>query len=164
MISHENICIRAIEERDLKVIYEWNSEKMRGNYQEFQFESFRKLQNEYEKDGFCSSKFQMLIVEEGEKSIGLIYLNFFREGIVGIGMVLSPEHCNKGNGSIILNLIIKFLFENYPIVRIEADTDVENIVAQKVLKKAGFLKEGTLRKFRYHHGCYHDSYIYSIVK
>ena len=52
MITEGDINIRTIEERDLKVIYEFNSQKARGNYQEFQFESFRKLQLEYEKDGF----------------------------------------------------------------------------------------------------------------
>lgn len=164
MIIQENICIRAIEKHDLKEIYKWNSQKVRGKYQEFQFQSFRQLQNEYEKDSFCSSKFQMLIAQEGEKLIGLIYINFYREGMARIGLVLSPENCNKGKGIVILKLIVEFLFENYPIVRIEADTDVENVAAQKVLEKVGFTKEGTLRKYRYHHGFYHDSYMYSFVR
>ncbi|NMM63047.1 GNAT family N-acetyltransferase [Clostridium sp. P21] len=164
MIKQGSICIRTIEECDLKVIYELNSQKKRGNYQEFQFESFRKLQMQYEKDGFCSSEFQMLNVEGGEKSIGLVYLSFYRQGIARIGLVLNPDSCNKGNGKVVLDLIVKYIFDNYPIVRIEADTDVENIIAQKVLEKFGFLKEGTLRKYRYHHGTYHDSYMYSIIK
>lgn len=36
---------------------------------------------------------------------------------------------------------MKYIFENYPIVSIEADTDIENIIVQKVLEKVGFLKE-----------------------
>lgn len=164
MIKQGNINIRAIEESDLKAIYEFNSQKTRGNHQEFQFESFRSLQREYEKDGFCSSEFQLLNIEEGGKSIGLLYLNFYRQGIARIGLVLSTDNRNKGNGTAALNLIVKHIFENYLIVRIESDTDVENIAAQKVLQKVGFLKEGTLRKYRYHHGTYHDSYIYSIIK
>lgn len=164
MIKQGNICIRTIEEDDLKAIYNWNSQNMRGNYEEFQFESFQNLQTEYEKNGFCSSEFQMLMVEEKEKSIGLLYLNFYRDGIARIGLVLSPDSCNKGNGTTILNLIVKYIFENYPVVRIEADTDVENVAAKKTLAKVGFFNEGTLRKYRYHHGAYHDSYIYSIIK
>ncbi|WP_026887000.1 GNAT family N-acetyltransferase [Clostridium beijerinckii] len=164
MITEGDINIRTIEERDLKVIYEFNSQKTCEDYQEFQFESFRKLQLEYEKDGFCSSEFQILNVEKEEQTIGSLYLSFYRQGIVRIGLVLSSDNCNKGNGTVILNLIVKYIFENYPIVRIEVDTDVENIIAQKLLQKAGFLREGTLRKYRYHHGAYHDSYIYSIIK
>lgn len=164
MIIKENIRIRTIEEKDLRQIHKWNAQKTRGEYQEFHFESFRQLQNQYEKDGFCSSEFQMLMVEEGEKPIGLLYFNFYREGIVRIGLVLSPKNCNKGNGSIIAKTVVEYLFENYPLVRIESDTDVENIPAQRVLEKAGFIKEGRLRKFRYHHGSFHDSYLYSIVK
>lgn len=164
MIRQGDISIRTIENSDLRVVYEFNSQNIRGNYQEFEFQSFRKLEIEYEKNGFCSSEFQMLNVEEREKSIGLLYLNFYRQGIIRIGLVLKPDNCNKGNGTVILNLIVNYIFENYPIVRIEADTDIENIMAQKVLQKVGFLKEGTLRKYRYHHGTYHDSYSYSIVK
>ncbi|KOR24746.1 GNAT family protein [Clostridium sp. L74] len=164
MIVQENICIRTIEEKDLREIYKWNSQKVRGEYQEFQFESFRQLQKEYEKDGFCSSKFQMLVATEKEKLIGLVYINFLREGIVRIGLNLNYENSNKRNGTIILKSMVEFLFENYTIVRIEADTDVENIAAHKILEKVGFNKEGTLRKYRYHHGCFHDSHIYSIIK
>lgn len=164
MIRKKNISIRSIEERDLKVIYEWNSQEMRGLYQEFHFESFHQLQNDYKKDGFCSSKFQMLMIEDEDISIGLLYLNFYREGIVRVGLVLNPENCNEGNGTTILKLTIDFLFENYPIVRVEAETDIQNNAAQKVLENGGFLKEGTLRKYRFHHGTYNDSYMYSIVK
>jgi len=35
---------------------------------------------------------------------------------------------------------------------------------KKVLEGAGFVKEGVLRNYRYHHGKYHDSFIYSIIK
>ena len=41
----------------------------------------------------------------------------------------------------IMKQIVKYIFENYPIVSIEADTDIENIIVQKVLEKVGFLKE-----------------------
>lgn len=41
---------------------------------------------------------------------------------------------------------------------------MENVADQKVLEKVGFTKEGTLRKYRYHHGFYHNPYIYSFVR
>jgi diamine N-acetyltransferase len=61
-------------------------------------------------------------------------------------------------------MILKHLFNNYPLARIEADTDVNNKAAQKVLKSAGFLQEGRLRNYRYHHGKFNDSYLYSITR
>ncbi|MDO4535771.1 MAG: GNAT family protein, partial [Clostridium perfringens] len=161
MINKENIIIRAIEEEDLETIYRWNSQEFRGDFQEFQFQSLNKLKEEYSKNGFYSKEFQMLIVKEKDIKIGLVYLNFYREGIVKIGLVLNHESCNKGRGTSILKIMTEHLFNNYQIVRIEADTDVENIAAQEILSKVGFLREGKLRKYRFHHGSYHDSYIYS---
>ena len=164
MLNRGDITIRAIEDEDLEVIYRWNSEKFRGGFQEFQFESLNELKKEYNKSGFCSNEFQILLIKEKDNKIGLIYLNFYREGIVKIGLVLQPESCGKGRGATALKIMIEYLFNNYHLVRIEADTDIENMAAQKILEKVGFLKEGTLRKYRFHHGKYHDSYIYSLIK
>lgn len=163
MIMEGNISIRTIERDDLKTIYRWNSQEIRGDFQEFKFQSLNELERDYNKSGFCSDEFQVLMIKEEEHKIGLVYLSFYREGIVKIGMVLIPNSCNRGKGTTILKMIIKYLFSNYPIVRVEADTDVKNIAAQKILEKAGFLKEGILRKYRFHHGKYNDSYIYSFI-
>lgn len=164
MINNGNITIRTIEDDDIDLIYRWNSKKFRGDFQEFKFKSLNELKKEYNASGFCSNKFQVLIINEKDIKIGLVYLNFYREGIVKIGIVLNYDSCNKGKGTIILKMMTEYLFSNYQIVRIEADTDVKNIAAQKILKRVGFLKEGTLRKYRFHHGEYHDSYIYGLIK
>lgn len=164
MIDEKNITIRTIEDEDLEIIHKWNSQMVRGDFQEFRFQSLNELKKEYNENGLCSNEFQILMLKDKGSKIGLVYLNFYRDGIVKIGLVLNPESCNKGIGTIILKIMTKYLFNNYQVVRIEADTDVENIAAQKILKKVGFLKEGTLRKYRFHHGKYHDSYIYGLVR
>lgn len=164
MIKQENFCIRTVEEKDLIQIHKSNCQVMRGDFQEFQFSSLRELEKEFEKDGFCNDTFQMLIIEEKEKIRGLLYLNFYRQGIVNIGLVLLPEFCNLGNGKLIVQLMVKYIFYNYPIVRIEADTDIDNKQAQRVLEQNGFEKEGILKKYRYHHGSYRDSLLFSLVR
>lgn len=164
MIDEKNITIRTIEDEDLEIIHKWNSQMVRGDFQEFRFQSLNELKKEYNENGLCSNEFQILMLKDKGSKIGLVYLNFYRDGIVKIGLVLNPESCNKGIGTIILKIMTKYLFNNYQVVRIEADTDVENIAAQKILKKVGFLKEGTLRKYRFHHGKYHNSYIYGLVR
>lgn len=164
MIKQEKLCIRTVEEKDLIQIHNSNCQAMRGNFQEFQFSSLRELEKEFEKDGFSNDTFQMLIIEVKEKIIGLIYLNFYRQGIVNIGLVLFPDFCNLGYGKSIIELMVQYVFDNYPIVRIEADTDVDNKQAQRVLEENGFVKEGVLRKYRYHHGLYRDSVLFSLVR
>lgn len=164
MIIHDLICIRTIEERDLELLYKWNTPDFRGDFQECQLESLKRIQTDYEEDEFCSSEFQMMMIESEGQPCGLLTLSFYREGLVKLGIVLASEKRRSGIGSKALSIITEYLFQNYPVVRIEADTDVENIASQKTLERAGFEKEGLLRKFRYHHGAYHDSFLYSKIR
>ncbi len=164
MIDYNELKLRAVLERDLKEIYTLNGEEYRGDYQEFEYDSFKNLELEYNKNGFISKEFQMLVAEYKEEIIGVVYINFIREGLVRIGAVLDKYHLNKGFGTVILEKLSNYLFANYPINRIEADTDINNIKAQKVLEKIGFVKEGLLRGYRFHHEKYNDSYIYSLIR
>ncbi len=157
--------IRTITENDLEILYNWNSPIARGDFQEFNFESYKELESEYQKNGFISERFKTLIFEQEQKPIGLIYISTIRPGIFRLGLVICEStYRKKGVGTKVCKLIVKHLFENYPCVRIETDTDIDNISAQKVLEKSGFEKEGILRKYRFHHGKWRDSVIYSIIR
>lgn len=81
-----------------------------------------------------------------------------------LGVVIRDTERGKGLGTGITSVIVDYLFDNYDLIRIEAEADLENMPAQKVLDKSGFQKEGIMRKYRYHHGSYHDSILYSRVK
>ncbi|PWM47660.1 MAG: N-acetyltransferase [Clostridiales bacterium] len=156
--------IRTIEEKDLETMHNWNTADFCGNYQPFEFESKQSLLKKYNENGFCSNELQILLIEINSKPSGLVYIKFIREGIADIGIVLSGDIRKKGLGTIITSATVNFLFSNYNICRIQADTDINNIPAQKVLERAGFEKEGILKKYRYHHGNYSDSVLYSIIR
>ncbi|MCQ2432951.1 MAG: GNAT family N-acetyltransferase, partial [Clostridia bacterium] len=94
----------------------------------------------------------------------LINMVMVREGLARVGMILLPEARNKGTGTAALSLFVDNIMDSYPVARIEADTDCSNLAAQHMLENAGFLCEGTLRAFRFHHGFYHDSLLYSFIR
>ncbi|PID28045.1 MAG: hypothetical protein CSB55_06820 [Candidatus Cloacimonadota bacterium] len=160
-----SVKIRAIKENDLETIYNWNSPDSRGCFQEFTFESFKRLESEYQENGFIADKFKILIFEDDKNPLGLIYISVLRPGIFRLGLVVCEEsYREKGIGTKVCGMITEHLFANYPCVRIEADTDIDNIPAQKVLEKSGFEKEGVLRKYRFHGGKWRDSLIYGIIR
>lgn len=164
MITQQNLCIRPLQREDLPVLAAFQTAEVRGMYQECRIESALMLQKQLESDGICSEQFQMLMIEEDAKAVGLFYLNFIREGLVRLGFVLHPSAQGHHLASRVLLLCRDYLMENFPVVRLEADTDVDNIAAQKVLERCGFRAEGILRKYRFHHGSYHDSYLYSFIR
>lgn len=164
MITEQTLCIRPLQREDLPTLAGWQTAAFRGLFQECRIESALMLQKQLEADGLCSEQFQMLLIEQEEMAAGLLYLNFVREGLVRLGFVLDPSMRGHHLASRALLLCREYLMENFPVVRLEADTDVDNVAAQKVLERCGFRAEGILRSYRFHHGSYHDSYLYSFVR
>ena len=156
MRQQENLTIRPVEERDLAFLQLAQTQGMRGSFQEAQMESMARLRSQWEK--------QMLMVELEGQPVGFVTAFFVREGMVRVGIQLDENCRGQRVGSRAFALLRDYLLENFPLVRLEADTDVDNIAAQKMLERCGFRAEGVLRKYRFHHGSYHDSYLYSYIR
>lgn len=164
MRQQENLTIRPVEERDLAFLQLAQTQEMRGSFQEAQMESMARLRSQWEKDGMLGEQFQMLMVELEGQPVGFVTAFFVRKGMVRVGIQLDENCRGQRVGSRAFALLRDYLLENFPLVRLEADTDVDNIAAQKMLERCGFRAEGVLRKYRFHHGSYHDSYLYSYIR
>lgn len=60
--------------------------------------------------------------------------------------------------------LVRYLFAHTTVVRIEADTDSENIAEQRALEKVGFTREGVLRSVVFRDGRWRDGVRYSILR
>jgi RimJ/RimL family protein N-acetyltransferase len=76
--------------------------------------------------------------------------------------MLVPDERGKGYGSESVQLIVDYLFLNKYIVRIQAEIHPQNEASSRVLEKAGFSKEGILRKSFFSRGVWRDTTLYSI--
>lgn len=165
MLENKDIRIRCLEETDLDFVYSCASPKVRGEYQDFRFSSWQTLVGAYERDGLWSEEDGgILLIESRNEAVGMAQITFVRAGLARVGMVLLPENRGQGIGSTVLLLLRDYLMDNYPIARIEADTDGDNLPAQHILENSGFEREGILQCYRYHHGYYHDSLLYSYTE
>lgn len=81
-----------------------------------------------------------------------------------IGYVLNRNYWGQGLVSEAIKEVIKFGFEILELNRIEGGCDTDNIGSEKVMLKAGFKYEGTLRKNEYIKGEFRDTKVYSIIK
>jgi RimJ/RimL family protein N-acetyltransferase len=81
-----------------------------------------------------------------------------------IGYFMVPTERGKGYCTEASNIMVDYLFLSKNIERIQAQTDVRNVGSQKVLEKAGFKMEGTIRKAFFLRGQLRDSILYSILK
>ncbi len=61
-------------------------------------------------------------------------------------------------------MMVDYLFLSKSIVRVQAETNPENISSIRVLEKAGFTFEGVRRKVFFSQGKYNDGAMYSILR
>lgn len=81
---------------------------------------------------------------------------------LNIGISIVNEYRGKGIGAIAHRLLADEL-HGQGIVRVEAQTDIENIAEQRALEKAGFKYEGTLRKAQGRADGLHDIQVWSHI-
>ncbi|KAL2485424.1 Acyl-CoA N-acyltransferases (NAT) superfamily protein [Abeliophyllum distichum] len=81
-----------------------------------------------------------------------------------IGYAVAVEFWGQGIASKAVKMAIPQVFQDFPeLVRLQAYVDVENKASHMVLEKAGFSKEGLLRKYLYLKGRVKDLIVYSIL-
>ena len=84
-----------------------------------------------------------------------------------LGYVLAKVVWGKGYMTEAVQALINWAFQQPTIYRVYATTSVDNAGSQRVMEKAGMLREGLLKKYIVHPNINdepRDSYIYAIVK
>ena len=81
-----------------------------------------------------------------------------------IGYWIGEIYWRKGIATTALKAFTEFAFNNYDLNRIFANVFEGNTASEKVLLKAGYFKEATLKRAVYKEGKFIDQYIYAILK
>jgi RimJ/RimL family protein N-acetyltransferase len=81
-----------------------------------------------------------------------------------IGIGLTPSCQGHGVGTVAQRMLAEWLLATTPLVRVEASTDIDNVVEQRSLEKAGFTREGVLRQAQARADGQHDLYSYSLLR
>lgn len=110
--------------------------------------------------------FAFAITVEG-KVIGSI--GVFRQGNIHrqtaeVGYYIAEEYWGKGIMTEAIKQVCKHVFDNSDIIRIYAEPFAYNAASCRVLEKAGFKYEGTLRKNAVKNGKIIDMKMYSLLR
>ena len=159
-----SVRLRPVEDRDVEFLYDRNNQDFMGAWQGFKYVSLASYKKRFAEGGFNNDKMQVLVIEKGRSRAGFMVADFLSDHVVNIGISLDADARGQGICREALALGVDYLFGNYAVERIEADTDAENQSAVTVLEGAGFVKEGTLRHRRFHHGAFHDSIFFSLLR
>ncbi len=79
-------------------------------------------------------------------------------------VVGKPEARGHGFGREAVGLLVDHLLQTGPCERVGATCDVENVPSFRLLEAIGLRREGTLRSALFHHGRWHDVYVYGVTR
>ncbi len=151
--------LRVVEKEDLPLLAEWlNDPETFGVFNPLIQPSKGELEQWYDK---LSAEGKWFFIEKKDGSkIGEIH--HLKDMEIGYGLI--PSERRKGYCTEAVKIMVDYLFLSKNIVRIYALPDVRNVASQKVLEKAGFKKEGVIRKSLFNRGEWRDRYLYSILR
>jgi RimJ/RimL family protein N-acetyltransferase len=81
-----------------------------------------------------------------------------------IGVWIVPEHRGRGHGSEAQRQLAAYLLDHTYLERVEASTEADNVGEQRALEKAGFTREGVLRRACFRGGVWRDMVMYSKLR
>lgn len=116
--------------------------------------------------GFKGKREYSWVVTFNGEVVGQIQLfNFTNHNTcTEVGYFIKRKYWNQGINTKVLKAVCKFGFRVMGFERIEAMAHVDNIGSNRTLQKAGFTKEGMLRKRFYLNDKAEDGNMYAIVK
>ena len=119
-------------------------------------------------DNYDSNKydFQALFLKDSSDYIGeagiLAFNNRTNRAVIGYNLL--PKYWGYGYATEITQALVRYLFEEQTVERIEALVVEGNTSSQKVLEKSGFIVEGLLRNFSYINEKFKNVYYYGIIR
>ena len=161
MLKGNRVNLRLMEREDMLILKEWvNNPDFVGEFEPVSQETRRDLEKQY--DALTEGQWFFIEKKDGAK-IGYV-AHFLRNNRVELGYSLVPDERGKGYGTEAVKIAVDYLFLSKSIMRIQVETDPKNAASQRILQKAGFMKEGEIRKSFFCRGEWRDSVLFSILR
>jgi RimJ/RimL family protein N-acetyltransferase len=164
--------LRPIELGDLSILdQQYAGPETAGEFNWFGFLPRRSLRDRIETNENISERHgNFAVVDEGGMVVGDVSWHRVDHapppnGLCwNIGVWIHPDARGRGHGTAAQRALVEYLFAHTTVERIEAGTELDNVAEQRALEKAGFTREGVLRRAVFRAGDYHDDVVYSILR
>ncbi len=171
MVKRPVVKLRAITDDDVSRLDAHGDPEFEGRYNDFgEPATAASLRRAVGAGVVADADLGLLVVDVGGQAVGTVGWRAVRHGpnamsrTFQIGIALVPAGRGKGYGPAAQRLLATYLFAASTVNRVEASTDVENVIEQKALERAGFTREGVLRGAQFRHGQWHDLVLYARLR
>lgn len=167
MWQEMKVTIRQFERTDIPKKVEWINNPENNKYLHYDIPiCVEKTEKWFESHVGDNSRYDAIIEADGVPvgTIGLLSIdknNNKAEYYIAMG---ETSYKGKGVAKEASKLILKYAFDTLGLNRVYLHTEYDNIAAQKLFERVGFIKEGLIRQDLLSHGKYIDRYVYSCLK
>jgi RimJ/RimL family protein N-acetyltransferase len=166
LLEGKTVNLRIVEREDLPLFAEWvNKPEFLGEYNPLRQMSRTEIEKNYDERKLEQTEF-FIEKKDGSKIGYIFHFTIVHPAgkLLEIGYFLAPSERGKGYGTEAIKIMVDYLFLSRDTMRVQATTDARNLASQKVLEKAGFKKEGTMRKYFFLRGELRNACLYSILR
>ncbi|XP_057450252.1 uncharacterized protein LOC130741387 [Lotus japonicus] len=169
VISSNQISLRPLQLSDLDDVMVWTTDEKVAKF--CTWETYTSKEDGINFIENIASKFLWCkAICLDDRAIGCVSLSSYaehdkcRNKSAELGYVMGSKYWGKGIVTNVVKRVVKAAFTELPqLERLEALVDVENVGSQKVLEKAGFYREGVLRKYLFIKGKSRDMVMFSVL-
>lgn len=169
MIKGKKIDLKLMKKEDLdEFVTLTNDTEETGDYYPYIIRTYSETLQIYNDNGFFSKDGgRLLIKDKSNQIVGAI--SFFKNAAYVCGyeigyQIFRKENRGKGYVSEALKLFSAFLFEHFPINRLQICMEADNKASEAEAKKCGFTYEGTMRNAWTVRGRTISNLVYSMIR
>ncbi len=172
MLRGELIDLRPLAAGDLDTLEAWERDPDHsGEFNTFGLRRPGDLARAFAEHGYLAEdRGKLLIVTKAGEPAGDVSYRVVIHGpgpanrVPEIGITIAIPFRGRGYGAEAQKLLAAYLLATRPIARVQATTDSANIAEQRALERAGFTREGVLRRAQFRAGDWHDLVMYSKLR
>ncbi|MEK4091510.1 MULTISPECIES: GNAT family N-acetyltransferase [unclassified Viridibacillus] len=168
-LENERIYLRNLQVSDAPIMLENTTDEeiryMTGTKPNFTLNQIKAHINNVNND---SSRYDFAIcLKNNDQMIGELSIFEIDEENNKAGFRISMssiELTGKGYGTEAIIIVLRFVFEELKLNRLQLEVFSHNLRGIRVYEKVGFVKEGVLRESLYYNGTYSDEVIMAILR
>ncbi len=169
MLVGKNITLRTLRPGDLEKLYNLAADvRDLGDYYPVSLPSEIRWQNQFKETGWWEAdNGGLLITNHAGDVVGQVvffqaarYLSTYEIAY----RLYGREHWGKGYMTEAAQLLVAYLFDVKPVNRLQATIFPDNTASRRVLEKAGFEYEGTMRQVVFHQGMLRDMDLFGVIR
>jgi RimJ/RimL family protein N-acetyltransferase len=169
LIRYKRITLRHVSEDDLPILTRFASDlEMRGDFSITRLTSPEIVRKRFQETGFSEDRSEKFLISDEHSAVIGDVVHFLAKPYATtreLGWVIyDPVHRQQGYATEAVMALINYLFEAYPIYRLECAVDLTNVPSLRLAERCGFLREGIRRGSLFIKGKYIDDAVFGLIR